>query len=218
MRRHMLVYLLLFYVILLTLGLASDLAVPAIHKTGTVVSFYCYRSIAFTLANLALLFAAICLVIAWASLSRRHGRSMAKPLLVRRVLSGAVAFLLCAAASLGSVYVATKRIVVDDEKIQYHSLFETKAVRWSRVRRVDANFVPTSRLGLAGASSYAWVEFHTIDGETVRFSLRFVRASRELERLIQEKTASRDQAFDGGLVPRQALRMRIQARAARSLA
>jgi hypothetical protein len=201
MRKHMLVYLVLLYVVLLILGLASDLILPAMHKTGTVVSFHCSRSIAFTLANLALLFATICLVIAWASLSRRHRRSMAKPLLVRRVLSGLVAFLLFAAASVGSVYVATKRIVVDDEKIQYHSLFETKAVRWSRIRRVDANFVPTSRLGLAGASTYAWVEFETIDGEIIRFSLRFVRASRELERIIQEKTASRDQAFDGVWFP-----------------
>lgn len=181
------------YGILLACGFASEFVIPSVRQRHGVTTFFATPAITSTLVNLSLLFLAIAALIVWIAVSQVPEGTAEGGLLARRVFAGLVAVSLFAASAFGSVYLATKRIIVDDAGLRYRTLFEEKTVRWSDIERVNGNFVPASRLGLGGRSTYAWVSFETRRGETVRFSLRFMGGIYELERIISRHAPSPEQ-------------------------
>jgi len=177
---------LFFYIFMLITGFLSDAMFPAfVVKNGSII-FHGSFSIGLTLMNLSLLFLAIIMLIALVSVSQGHEGSLTKKLLWRRLFVGSILILLFAGTFFGSIYVLSKKIVVSEEKILYYSLIERKEVQWSEVKRMDGNFVPGSRLGLRGRGNYAWVDFTTINGETIHLPLRFMTGISQLEKIIMQ--------------------------------
>lgn len=178
---------LVFYMLLLIAGFASDAVFPTFEVKKEAIIFRGSLSIGLTLMNLSLLFLVIILVIVLVSASQKREGSLSNGLLWRRLFLSLILIFLFAGSFLGSIYVLSKKIVVDNEGIVYYSLIERKEVRWLDVEKMEGNFVPSSRLGLKGEGNYAWVNFITTRGETVHFSLRFTRGISELEKIIVQK-------------------------------
>lgn len=178
---------LVFYILLLIAGFVSDAVFPTFEvKRGSII-FHGSLTSGLTLMNLSLLFLVIILVMVLVSASQKHEGSLSNGLLWRRLFLGLIFIFLFAGSFFGSIYVLSKKIVVDEEGIVYYSLIERKEVQWLDVERMHGNFVPGSRLGLEGRGNYAWVDFITANGETVHFSLRFMRGISELEKIILQK-------------------------------
>jgi len=184
---HILLGALILYTLMLVAGFMGDIIFPVFKVDKERIIFHGSLTIGLTLANLSLLFLAITVFIGLASASQRHERAVNNELLWRRLVIGFVLAMMFVGSLLGSVYVLSKKVVVIERSISYRSLIERKEVQWAEVRRIDGNFVPGSRLGLKGRDNYAWVDFITIDGELVHFSLRFMRGISELERTIVQK-------------------------------
>ncbi len=178
---------LVFYMLLLISGFVSDAVFPTFEVKRGAIIFHGSLSIGLTLMNLSLLFLVIILVIVLVSASQKREGSLSNRLLWRRLFLGLILIFLFAGSFFGSIYVLSKKIVVDEEGIVYYSLIERKEVQWSEVERMEGNFVPGSRLGLKGKGNYAWVDLITTDGESVHFSLRFMRGISELETIIMQK-------------------------------
>lgn len=178
---------LVFYILLLIAGFVSDAVFPTFEVKKAAIIFHGSPSIGLTLMNLSLLFLAIILVIVLVSASQKREGSLSNGLLWRRLFLGLILIFLFVGTFFGSIYVLSKRIVVDEEGIVYYSLIERREVQWLEVERMEGNFVPGSRLGLKGRGNYAWVDFITTNGETVHFSLRFMRGISELETIIVQK-------------------------------
>ena len=186
-RNHVLLGGLLIYTIMLVAGFMGDVIFPAFKIKEERIIFHGSLTIGLTLANISLLFLAIVVLIGLAYASQRHDRALSNELLWRRLVIGSVLAMMFVGSLLGSVYVLSKKVVVTERSILYHSLIERKEVKWEEVRHVNGNFVPGSRLGLKGRGSYAWVDLITIDRELVHFSLRFMRGISELEKTIAQK-------------------------------
>jgi len=177
---------LIFYILLLIAGFVSDVVFPTFEIRREAIVFHGSLSIGLTLMNLSLLFLVIILVIVLVSANQKREGSLASSLPWRRLVVGLVLTFLFAGSFFGSIYVLSKKIVVKEDGIVYHSLIERKEVKWLEIERIKGNFVPGSRLGLNGRG-YAWVDFITTSGETVHFSLRFLRGVPELEKIIMQK-------------------------------
>lgn len=180
---------LVFYILLLIAGFVSDAVFPAFEVKQGAIIFHGSLGIGLTLMNLSLLFSVIILVIVLVSASQKREGSLSNGLLWRRLFLSLILIFLFAGSFFGSIYVLSKKIVVDEESIMYYSLIERKEVQWLEIERMDGNFVPGSRLGLKGRGNYAWVDFITTNGETVHFSLRFIRGISELQTMIVQKLA-----------------------------
>lgn len=183
---------LVFYIILLIAGFVSDAVFPTFEVKKGATIFHGSRSIGLTLMNLSLLFLVSVLVIVLLSASQKREGSLNNGLLWRRLFFGLIFIFLLVGSFFGSIYVLSKKVVVDEERIVYYSLIERKEVQWLEVEKMDGNFVPGSRLGLKGRGNYAWVEFITTNGESVHFSLRFIRGISELETMIKQKMLKKE--------------------------
>jgi small-conductance mechanosensitive channel len=184
---HILLGALVFYTLILIVGFMGDIIFPAFEADKEGVTFHGSRTIGLTLTNLSLLFLVIIVFIGLASASQKREGALSNELLWRRLLVGSALVMLFVGSLFASIYVLSKKIAVTKKGILYHSLVETKELQWSEVERTNGNFVPGSRLGLEGRGSYAWVDFITTNGETVHYSLRFMRGISELERIIVQE-------------------------------
>jgi hypothetical protein len=192
MRATHVLKVLVFYIILLIAGFISDAVFPTFEVKKGATIFHGSLSIGLTLMNLSLLFLVIFLVIVLVSASQKREGSLNNGLLWRRLFFGLIFIFLFAGSFFGSIYVLSKKIVIDEERIVYYSLIERKEMRWLEVERMDGNFVPGNRLGLKGRGNYAWVDFITTNGESVHFSLRFMRGISELETMIKQKILKKE--------------------------
>lgn len=175
------------YAIALMVGYGADLIFPGHRVVDGSTVFYSSLTGGLTLLNLAVAFTATTILIGVALVRQAGHPSTDQGLLWRRLMIGGLFLMISVTLFVGASYVLSKRIIVDRESISYRSLIERREVQWSDVQSVNGNFVPGSRLGLEGTNRYAWVELITADGETVRFSLRFMRAIQEIQDVITER-------------------------------
>ena len=179
--------ILVFYIFLLVVGFVSDAVFPTFESRNGAIVFHGSLCIGVTLMNLSLLFLAVMVVMVLVSVSQKREALLSNELLWRRLCVGLILVFLFAGSLSASLYILSKKILIHEAGIVYYSLLERKELQWSKIERMNGNFVPGSRLGLRGRGNYAWVDFITTNGETVHFSLRFMRGISEFERVIAQK-------------------------------
>jgi hypothetical protein len=177
----------LVYFVMLITGFMGDMIFPP-WKMGDTWFFHGSHTMGFTLANLALLFAGMVLIIGLTAIGYRRMGSLNETLLLRQIMTGLFFSILSISFFLGSIYILSKKITVDNDRLTYFSLLERKVVLWSDVNSFRGNFVAGSKLGF-GRGEYGWFEFITREGETIDFSLRFMQGVNRLESVIQQRLA-----------------------------
>ena len=183
-------FLILFsiYGLALVAGFAADLVFPGYRTLDGTTVFYTSLTGILTLLNLTIFFTVITALIGVALVIQTREPSVDRGLLSRRLIVGALFLMISIGLFLSVSYLVSKRIIVDDRGIVYRSLIERKEVKWEDVQSVRGNYVRSTRLGLGERDQHAWVEFVTTEGETVRMSLRFMRAIREIREVVMEHT------------------------------
>jgi len=160
--------ILAMYTVALIAGLGADLFFPGYKVFDGTTVFYGSLTAGLTLFNLTISFGGTTVLIGMSRVRQARERPADKGLLWRRMIIGPLCLVISLALCLGTTYMLSRRVVVEDEGIRYRYFIEAQEVRWKDIRSMNGNFVPGGRLGLKGRNRYAWVAFVTNDGETVR--------------------------------------------------
>jgi len=138
----------------------------------------------------AAMFAVFFLLAAWfiiSAINQAQKATSPQHLLMRITVALIIPVIVMGATLFIFLYMNAKRIEVDDQFLRTYTLFDSKEIAWKDVSSIDANFTLTTRLGLTGKNSYAWIDLQMRSGETVHISLRFLAGTSELEGYIRQK-------------------------------